>query len=218
MRFLHSPFSNWVMPLRLAGGAITVYGLIRMMAVADFTAIAMAVAGSLVWQAGTLLEERSPLFLRFANTPVSKVMRSRFVPVASWWTLAKMRSQFPTIDDQSFFVTTENGYLTGVALSEWIWGASNDEARYRRMEEISRPIEYVDAVRQDDTALAAFSRMKLLRRNHLSVTDARETLVGVITREQIADFLHGSAASQVARDTAVQLKVKATGVNDKIAA
>jgi len=218
MRFLHSPFSNWVMPLRLAGAALMVYGFIRMIVVTDFTAIAVVVAGSLVWQVGTLLEERSPLFLRLENTPVSGVMRSRFVPVASWWTLAKLRSQFPTMDDQSFFVTTENGYLTGVALPEWIWEASNDDARYRRMEEISRPIEYVHAVRQDDAALVAFSRMESLRLNHLSVTDARETLVGVVTREQIADFLHGSAARQGARDTGVQVKQNATGVNDQIAA
>jgi hypothetical protein len=118
MRFLQSPFSKWVMPLRLAGGAIILCGLIRIVAAPDFTAIAVAVGGSLVWQAGTLLEERSPLFRRLEDTPVNGVMRPCLIPVASWWTLAKMRSQFPTVDDQSFFVTTENGYLTGVALPE----------------------------------------------------------------------------------------------------
>jgi CBS-domain-containing membrane protein len=62
------------------------------------------------------------------------------------------------------------------------------------MEEISRPIDYVHAVRRDANVLQAFSHMRSLGRDYLSVIDSRETLVGVITREQITHFADNSEA------------------------
>jgi hypothetical protein len=62
------------------------------------------------------------------------------------------------------------------------------------MEEISRPIDYVHAVPRDANVLQAFSQMRSLGRDHLSVIDLRETLVGVITREQITHFADNADA------------------------
>lgn len=218
MRSLHSSFSLRVLLLRVAGAAMVVAGLVSMLVAWNLTAIAVAVAGSLVWQAGTLLKERSSLFRRLETTPIRDVMRSRLVPVAIWWSLEKVRALFPLVDNHSFFVTTESGFLTGIALPEWIWEPTHEEARHRKMEELSRPIEYVHAVRDDATALMAFGHMNLLQRDYLSVTDARDTLVGVITREQVTAPTDDRDASQEVAAPRLQSKGTASGASRKIAA
>ena len=86
--------------------------------------------------------------------------------------------------------------MSGIVLPESVYGVSNDEARYQTMAVAAQPITFIDAVRRHDTVLAAFSRMELLERNLLPVTDLREKLVGVIARYLITELLlHGSAPS-----------------------
>jgi signal-transduction protein with cAMP-binding, CBS, and nucleotidyltransferase domain len=114
--------------------------------------------------------------------------------------VAKVRINFPAVDDGSFFVTMQDGSLNGIVLPEWFYSVSNDEARDQTMAVVAHPITFVDAVRQQDTVLTAFSLMERLRRDHLPVTDLREKLVGVITREQIAQRLLNGAPMGISKD------------------
>jgi CBS domain-containing protein len=95
----------------------------------------------------------------------------------------------------------QDGYLSGIVLPEWVYGVSNDEAQDETMAVVAHPITFVDAVRQQDTVRTAFSLMERLRRDHLPVTDLREKLVGVITREQIAQRLLNGAPMSILKDT-----------------
>ena len=52
--FLSSPFSRWVLPLRLIGLATTLVGLSYVIVAADATAIVITVVGAIIWQAATL--------------------------------------------------------------------------------------------------------------------------------------------------------------------
>src|SRR5688572_7162729 len=80
------------------------------------SSIVIAIIGSLVWQVGTALEERSSLFRRLDKTPVGNIMRTERLPVPSWWTLAKVRRQFATSGKLRFLVTMPDGFESGVAL------------------------------------------------------------------------------------------------------
>jgi hypothetical protein len=218
MRYLRSPFCKWVMPMRLVGLVIVLYGFARIFAATDPAGIAIALLGSLAWPAATLLEERSASFQLLQNMPVEKLMRSHLIAVAGSWTLAKVRVSFPAIDDGSFFVTMQDGYLSGIVLPEWAYGVSNDEARHQTMAVAAHPISFVDALRKQDSALTAFSLMERLRRDYLPVTDLREKLVGVITREQIARRLSCGATLGSSEDTHVQASRTATDRAGRLAA
>lgn len=218
MGLLRSPFCKWVLPARLVGTAIVIYGFARVFVAADLAGIVIAVAGSLVLQAASLLEERSSRFQRLENISVTGLMKSDSIPVPSWWTLTKVRAQFPATNDRSFFVTMQDGYLSGIVLPEWIYGVSNDEARCLSMAHVAQPIQYLDAVRQHDSASVAFDLMELLGRHHLPVTDVRENLIGVITGEQIAGFLRDGAALGRSKDTKTLGRDVATVVDERIAA
>ena len=218
MRYLRSPFCKWVMPVRLVSLAIVLYGFARIFAATDPAGIAIALVGSLLWPAATLLEERSSTFQLLQSMFVGKLMRAHLIAVAGSWTLAKVRVNFPAIDDESFFVTMQDGYLSGIVLPEWVYDVSNDEARHQTMAVVAHPITFVDAVRQEDTVLTAFGLMERLRRDHLPVTDLREKFVGVITREQIAQRLLNGAALGSSKDTHLQTSGAATARAGRLAA
>lgn len=181
------------MPIRLIGAFIVIYGFIRVFSAADPLGIVIAVAGSLVWQAGMFFEMRSMMFQRLQNASVETLMRSRPITVNNELTVAKVRGQFPAVDSSFFFLMKQDGYLSGIALPEWLNQVPDEEARYVSMALIAHPISYSNSVRRHDTALEAFRRMDLLQWNYLPVTDVNKNLVGVITREQIAQFLRKSA-------------------------
>jgi hypothetical protein len=189
MRHPRSPFCSWVLPVRLAGSAIILFGFLYLLVALDFVGIAVVLFGSFTWQAGTLLEERSPSFLLLQKLSVGQLMRSSPIAVGSSWTIARVRATFDVIDDKSFYLTMQDGYLSGIVLPEWICSVSNGEARRQTMAVVAHPVTLSDAIRQRDTVLDAFTLMERLRRNQLSVKDERDQLVGVITREQIANVL-----------------------------
>jgi hypothetical protein len=202
MRYLRSPFCKWVMLARVVSMVIILYGFVRIFVAADLAGIAIALLGSLVWRAATLLEERSSSFQLLRSMSVAKLMRAQPIAVSSSWTPAKVRVNFPTIDDRSFFVTMQDGYLGGIVLPEEIHDVSNDGSQ--TMAVVAHPITFVDAVQQQDTVLTAFSLMQRLRRDHLPVVDLHENVVGVITREQIARRLLAEAPAGSSRDTHLQ--------------
>src|SRR5687768_2841038 len=127
MRYLRSPFCKWVMPARFVSLIIILYGFARIFVVTDFSGIGIALLSSLVWRAGTLLEERSSSFQLLRSMSVAKLMRAQPIAVSSSWTPAGVRVNFPALDDGSFFVTIQDGYLSGIVLPEWIHGVSKDE-------------------------------------------------------------------------------------------
>src|SRR5688572_23858107 len=110
MRYLRSPFCKWVMPVRLVGVVIVLYGFARIFTATDAAGIAIALLGSLVWQGGILLEEQSSSFQLLRNMSVGKLMKAHRIAVAGSWPLAKVRTSLPAIDDESFFVTMQDGY------------------------------------------------------------------------------------------------------------
>jgi hypothetical protein len=196
VRYLRSPFCKWVMPARLLSLVIVIYGFARIFAGIDAVGIALVLLGSLVWQVGAVLEERSTSFQLLRTRRVEELMRTRPIAVAGSWTLAKVRASFPEVDHGSFFVTMQDGSLSGIVLPESVYGVSSVQAAYQTMAVAAEPITFIGAVRRHDTVLVAFSLTERLRRNFLPVMDVGEKLVGVITRAQIADLLqHGSGPS-----------------------
>jgi CBS-domain-containing membrane protein len=201
MRFLRSPFSQWVMPMRILAVLIVLYGFIRIFSAADAAGIIIAIVGSLVWQAGMFFEMRSSMFQRLQNASVESMMRTHAIVVDNESRVAKLVGQFPATDVDYFFVTEQNGYMSGIVLPEWLNQVSKDEARHLSVALIARPITYSNAMRKHDTALAAFRSMELLRRNYLPVLDLRDRLVGVITRERLAKFSRNPAGLTRLQDT-----------------
>jgi signal-transduction protein with cAMP-binding, CBS, and nucleotidyltransferase domain len=189
MRYPRSPFCKWVLPVRLAGSITILSGFLYLLAALDFIGIAVVLLGSFTWQAGTFLEERSPSFRLLQKLSVGQLMRSRPIAVGSTWTIAKVRATFNVSDDESFYLTMQDGYPSGIVLPDYICSVSNDEARRQTMAVMAHPITFSDAIRQRDTALDAFNLMERLRRDQLPVKDEREQLVGVITRKQIANVM-----------------------------
>jgi CBS-domain-containing membrane protein len=186
---LTSPFSRWVYPSRLLGSIIMIYGIVRVLFASDVAGIVFGVFGALVWQLGTKL---SPLFRRLAEGCVGNVMASNQIIVPSWWRVSDVRKRFPAVDTNSFFVTTQDSYKSGVVLPEEIYSASVKDSRYLSIGQVARPISYVNAARMDDSLLEAFSTLESLGREHMVVVDDRENLAGVITRKHIDAYLRTS--------------------------
>jgi Mg/Co/Ni transporter MgtE len=122
-------------------------------------------------------------------------MKAHPVSVNSEWTVAQTRTHLRAINSKSFFVTHQDGYLSGIVLPEWLDEIPDKKIRYVPMSTVARPISWVNAVRKSDTALTALKHMDLLRSNYLAVTDLNENLVGVITRENIASVIDGDQSA-----------------------
>ena len=86
---------------------------------------------------------------------------------------------------------------SGIVLPETVQGVSNDDARYVTMAHLEEPINFLNSVHQQDTMLDAVSLMERLARPYLQVTDSGETLVGVVTRDQMMGFLAGGSDSEI---------------------
>ena len=111
-----SSFSRWVLPVRLIGLATGLLGLSIVVVEAGATGIVVAVVGFLVWQAGTLLEERSTEFRRLNGTPARDVMLTERIDVQSWLKVARVRERFLDASEQTFFVALQDGYESGIVL------------------------------------------------------------------------------------------------------
>src|SRR5688572_3195085 len=114
MRTKANPFSALVLPLRLLGAAVFLYAFLRMLVTPELTLIAIAVIGSLLWQAGTAAQETSPLHRRLEAVAVKKIMRMRPVRVRSSMSIARFRREHPDLSSDAFIITTQDGYDAGI--------------------------------------------------------------------------------------------------------
>jgi CBS domain-containing protein len=184
-----SATSKWVLPVQLIGLGIGLIGFLQIIAASDERGIVVAVIGSLIWQGGTLLKERSPLFRLLSTTPARDVMRTERVEVPCWLKVGKVAEQLSASKDQSFFVTMQDGHESGITLPEQIRTASEDDSHYMPVGQFAQQISYVDSIRDDESLLASLTRMERGRHDYVPVLDDREHLVGVVTRVELAKFL-----------------------------
>lgn len=191
MRYLNpsSPFSKWVLPARLVGLGIGLFGFLRVVAAADAFGILISVARSIVWQCGTFLEERSPEFRVLNSTLARDVMRTGRIDVPGRLKVAKLR--LPPSNPRTFFVALQDGYESGILLPEQLHAVSEDEAHHLNVAIVASPISYVDSIRGDDSLLTALMGMERSRRDHVVVLDWRERIAGVVTRNEIASITNG---------------------------
>jgi hypothetical protein len=191
---LCSSFSKWAPPLRLLGLLIGLFGFMQITIDSDPAGIVVGVIGSLVWQAGMLVEECSPPRFRILSTTTAcDAMRSERIDIPGWWRVVTVHERFPTLSDQAFFVVIQDGYESGIALPEQLAEVRADDARYLPVAQIAKAISYVDAIRDDTLLLSAFSALEQRRRDYVPVLDAREHIVGVVTRKELADVLDETA-------------------------
>jgi hypothetical protein len=170
----------------LIGLGIFVFGFLRVVAAADALGILVGVAGSIVWQCGTFLEERSPEFRALNSTLARDVMRTGRINVPGWLKVGKLREQLPASNGGTFFVTIQDGYESGIVLPEHLQAVSDDEARYLPIGQVARPISFVDSIRGDDSLLTALVAMDRYWRDYVLVLDRRERIAGAVTRNEIA--------------------------------
>jgi CBS-domain-containing membrane protein len=62
---------------------------------------------------------------------------------------------------------------------------------------VAQPVSYIDRVRDNDSVLAAYEGMKRRRREYVAVLDGREHVVGVVTRQQLAQFLRDEVTGRL---------------------
>jgi hypothetical protein len=190
-------FSRWVLPLRIFGSVIMLYGFVRIVTATDAIGIAIGLLGAMAWPAATLIEERSTLFRRLTTVSVRHAMATTPVIVPSSSRISDVRKRFGNLREDSFFLLSQNGYTTDVALPETVARVSSEEARYRRIGEVAHPISYVDAVRPDDVLLEAVNRLDSPRLEYVPVLNHRGRFTGVVTRSHIADSLRVRAEGTV---------------------
>ena len=183
-----SSFSRWVLPVRLIGLATGLLGLSIVVVEAGATGIVVAVVGFLVWQAGTLLEERSTEFRRLNGTPARDVMLTERIDVQSWLKVARVRERFLDASEQTFFVALQDGYESGIVLPAELRAVSEEDARYSPVGQVTQAIRDISSIREDDSLLVAFEEMERQCLPYVTVLSLSERLVGVVTSKDIARF------------------------------
>ena len=194
-----SSFNRWVLPVRLIGLATGLLGLSFVVVAAGATGIVLAVVGSLIWQAGTLLEKRSAEFRRLNGTPARDVMLTERIDVQNWVKVAKVRERFLDANEQTFFVTLRDGYESGIVLPAQLRAVSEEDARYLPVGQVAQAISDISSIREDDSLLAAFEEMARHRLLYLTVLSLSERLVGVVTSKDIASFSRDREPMSVGR-------------------
>jgi hypothetical protein len=177
----------------MIGIAALLYAFVRMLAAPDLTLIVIAVVGSLLWQASTVVEEHSPLYRRLASATIKDIMRNRPVRVRSWMSVGRLRSEHPEIPSNVFIITTQDGYDAGIVTPEDLSRVSDEMGRYTSVAQLAHPIGYVHGLRLEDPVLEAFLRFRKSDDTLLPVLDRREDLAGVVTREDIDRWLSNGA-------------------------
>jgi hypothetical protein len=183
---LSSRFNRFVLPARLIGLGIVLLGLLRIAAAADLLGILIAVGGSIVWQCGTFLEERSPGFRALNSTLARDAMRTQRIDVPGWLNVRDLRERSLGSIGDTFFVCMHDGYESGIVLPEHLETVSDREARYLRVGEAATPISYVDSIRDDDKVFTALTAMDRHGRDYVAVLDRHAQLKGIVTRNAIA--------------------------------
>jgi hypothetical protein len=179
-------FSQWVLPVRCIGLVICVVGFGRIVHSSDAMGILVAAIGSLVWQAGTLLKERSPFFRLVSTTLAREVMRTKRLDLPGHLIVAKLWERLGGLSEEMFFVTTQDGYQSGIVVSEQLCTMSRDDGHYMSVAQVAQPISCAESIRDDDSVLAALTEMERHRRDYVTVLDRYERLVGVLTRKEVA--------------------------------
>jgi signal-transduction protein with cAMP-binding, CBS, and nucleotidyltransferase domain len=183
---LSSRFNKIVSPVRFIGLGIAVLGLLRIAAAADLLGLLIAIAGSIVWQCGTFLEERSPGFRALNSTLARDVMRTERIDVSASLNVQNLRQRLLGSIGDPFFVCMQDGYESGIVLPEHLETISDTEARYLRVGEVAMSVSSVDSIRDDDTVFTALMAMDRYGRDYVLVLDRDEQLQGVVTRNAIA--------------------------------
>ena len=194
---LISPFSVWVLPFRVAGVVVFLYAFIRMLVTPDLTMLGVAIVASLLWQAGTAIEEHSALFRRSEGTPIRDITRTRSLKAPSWISVARFHREHPVVGWGTFITTTEDGYDAGVVTPEEIYSVSANEAPYVSLGQLAKPISYVDALRFEDPILGAFLGFRSKSPAVLSVLDTRGALGGIVTRSDVDHWLNNRRIHRV---------------------
>jgi hypothetical protein len=184
-----SPFSAWVLPLRLLGISAFVYAFVRMLAAPDLTLIVVGILGSLLWQAGTAAEEHSPLYRRPASTTVRKVMRTRPIKARSWVSVFDYKSEHPGSNPDAFIITTQGGYEAGILTPEELSRVPEGAVRHTSVGQLAHPVSYVDGLGFDDPILEVFLHFRRSNAAVVPVLDEREALAGVLERQDLDKWL-----------------------------
>ena len=179
-------FNKIVLAVRLIGLGIGLLGLLLIAVTADLLGILIAVAGSIVWQCGTFLEERSPGFRALNSILARDVMKTERMNVPPTMNMGDLRAKSAFSEAEAFFVTMQDGYESGIVLPEDLHAVRDGEARRLSLDEVTRPISYVDAIRDDDSLLTALTAMDRYGRDYVIVLNRHEQLNGIVTRAAIA--------------------------------
>ena len=90
--------------------------------------------------------------------------------IPSSWTVAKARDRFSCPTEEAFFVTTQDGYESGIALPEQLREFLESEASQLLLGQTARAIRYVDAIRDIDPLFVALNYMERHRSDYVIVT------------------------------------------------
>jgi hypothetical protein len=185
-----SPFSRWVLPLRVFGVAVFLFAFVKMLVAPDLTLLVITIVGALLWQAGTAAEEQSALYRRLESTAVKDMMRTLPVRVRSWTSVSRFRNEHAALGGDAFIIATQDGYDAGVLTPEELGRVSDNIAAYTSISQLAHPLTYVDGLRVDDPLLEAFIRLKRGPHALLPILGGGDAVAGVITAQDIERWLH----------------------------
>lgn len=134
----------------------------------------------------SVLEERSHRFRELDAVRVRDVMITKRINVHGWRKIAPLKEQFFESREPSFFVAIQDAYESGVASLEQIQRVSDREADCLPVGQVTRPISYVDSIRDNDSLLNAFNNMERSKWDHFLVLNSDEQIVGIVTRAHLS--------------------------------
>jgi hypothetical protein len=188
-----------------------------MFAAPDMTLLVVALIGALLWQAGTVAEERSRLYRRLDSTPVKDIMRTLPVRARSWMSARRFRNEHPALGPEAFIITTQDGYDAGALTPEELSDVPAEMARQMPLAHVARPLSYVQALREDDTVLEAFLSLKRTQDGFLPVLERGGALAGIVTVQDIDRWLQNNGRD-VQRTRKIAARQRVQTVPERLAA
>jgi Mg/Co/Ni transporter MgtE len=85
-----------------------------------------------------------------------------------------------------------DGYASGVALPQQVLAINEREAPFVPIGVLAQPISRVNAVRENDALLEAFTKMRRLRADWVPVLSSQENLIGIVTMDDILQQVEGN--------------------------